>query len=294
MTGAPVHSPPRVSVICIFYQAERFFAEAIDSVLAQTFTDFELLLADDGSTDGGTEIALDYAGRDSRVRYLEHPGHANLGMSATRNLGLAHATGDLVAFIDSDDVWRPGKLAAQVAVMDADPELGMVCGAVNYWDSWEGGEDRIIPTGPVRDARSDPPDTSLAIYPLGKAPAPCPSDVMIRRSVLDRVGGFEAHFSGARQLYEDQGAFAKIYLAAPVYFSSRVWLDYRQHAESCVATVHRDGRYAEVRRYWIDWFERYLPTCAAPGKDRVAAALRRARWQLDRPRLAKVVRRLGF
>lgn len=91
-------------MICIFYQAERFFSEAVDSVLAQDFPDFELLLCDDGSTDGGTTLARDYAARrPERVRYLEHPGHANRGMSATRNLGLAHARGELIALIDADD-----------------------------------------------------------------------------------------------------------------------------------------------------------------------------------------------
>ena len=80
----------RVSVICIFYNAERFFREAIDSVLEQEFDDFEFLLVDDGSTDGSTAIALEYvAQHPDRVRYLEHEGHANRGMSATRNLGLA-------------------------------------------------------------------------------------------------------------------------------------------------------------------------------------------------------------
>ncbi len=90
---SPLHAP-RVSVICIFFQAERFFREAIDSVLAQEGADFELILVDDGSTDSSTQIAREYCALDpGRIRYLEHPGHANRGMSATRNLGLRSGAG---------------------------------------------------------------------------------------------------------------------------------------------------------------------------------------------------------
>jgi hypothetical protein len=101
---------PRVSVICIFYNAERFFAEAIESVLAQEGISFELLLVDDGSSDASTAMARDYAERFPEVvRYLQHDGHANLGMSATRNLGLARARGEYVALIDrfDDNETRP-------------------------------------------------------------------------------------------------------------------------------------------------------------------------------------------
>ncbi len=107
--------PPRISVVMIFFNSERYITEAIDSVLAQTFTDFELLLVDDGSTDTSSAIARDYVDRyPTRVRYLEHEGHANRGMSAARNLGLRNAVGEFVALIDSDDVWRPNKLAEQL------------------------------------------------------------------------------------------------------------------------------------------------------------------------------------
>jgi glycosyltransferase involved in cell wall biosynthesis len=86
---------PRVSVIAIFFNEERFLAEAVESVLAQDFADRELLLVDDGSSDAITRIAQDYALRHpGKVRYLEHAGHANRGMSATRNLGLSQARGE--------------------------------------------------------------------------------------------------------------------------------------------------------------------------------------------------------
>ena len=268
---------PRVSVITIFYNGERYFAEAIESVLRQSYRDFELLLVDDGSSDGSTEMARRYEQRHpGRVRYLEHPGHANRGMSATRNLGLANALGEFVAFIDADDRWHPDKLAEQLEIMERHPEVAAVCGSVCYWRSWAGGTDVDIPTGHVRDRLVPPPEASLALYPLGKAAAPCPSDLMLRRDVVVTLGGFEEHFTGPRQMYEDQGFLAKLYLAAPVYFASNVWLDYRQHDDSVVSTVKRDGGVAEVRHYFLRWLESYLAGRSETADARVHSALARA------------------
>src|SRR5438874_6806278 len=112
------NSRPLVSVIIIFLNGGDYLEEAIASVLAQTYENWELWLVDDGSTDSGTALAKTYHGRyPGKVNYLEHVGHQNRGMSASRNLGIAHARGELLAFLDADDVWRPDKLAHQVALM---------------------------------------------------------------------------------------------------------------------------------------------------------------------------------
>ena len=102
---------PLVSCITIFFNAEKFFEEAIESVFVQTYKNWELLLVDDGSTDGSTTIARNYAEHyPEKVCYLEHEGHQNRGMSASRNLGIRHAKGDYVALLDADDIWLPQKL----------------------------------------------------------------------------------------------------------------------------------------------------------------------------------------
>jgi hypothetical protein len=285
---------PRVSVIMIFLNAERYLPEAIDSVLGEDFPDFELILVDDGSTDRSSEIAHEYVRRRSgQVRYFEHEGHANRGMSASRNLGIAAARGEFIAFIDADDVWEPSKLSEQIALMDKHPELGMICGTVCYWRSWAGGKDVLVPTGQRQDVVIHPPAALLSVYPLGVAPAPCPSDLLIRADVLRRVGGFEEHFTGSRQMYEDQGMLAKLYLAAPVYFSSRAWLKYRQHPDSCVASVKREGAYPEVRLYFLTWFERYLAGSVHLSDPRIATALKRAFRPYRQPKLDAVLTLAG-
>src|SRR5688572_17319672 len=101
---------PRVSVVLPVFNGAAFLGEAIESVLHQDYRNFELLVVDDGSTDASRTNARESADRDPcRVRYLEHPGHANRGTACSRNLALKHARGELVAFIDADDRWRKAK-----------------------------------------------------------------------------------------------------------------------------------------------------------------------------------------
>jgi glycosyltransferase involved in cell wall biosynthesis len=268
-------APPTVAVICCFLDGREFLAEAIDSVIAQGFADWTLTLVDDGSTDGASELARGYATRDPRIRYLEHAGHANLGLSASRNAGIAASTGELVALIDADDAWVPDKLAEQVAIMAGDPGLAMVCGATRYWGSWSGGEDAVVPSGHRQNVRIEPPEALLEVYPLGSAPAPPPSGLLVRRSAIERVGGFEAQFRGALALYEDQAFLTKLYAVAPVWFADREWLWYRQRSDSIMATVRGQGRYHEVRRAFLKWYLGYLRR-ARIGDPRIRAAVVRA------------------
>src|SRR5262245_25666733 len=121
---------PLVSVVTIFLNGERFILDAIGSVFAQKYDNWEYLLVDDGSTDTSSAIAREYAAQyPGKVRYLEHEGHVNRGMSATRNLGIRHSQGKYVAFLDADDVWLPHKLERQVALLESHPRAGMIYGA---------------------------------------------------------------------------------------------------------------------------------------------------------------------
>lgn len=284
----------RVSVITIFYNAAEFLGEAIESVLGQEYRDFELLLVDDGSNDASDAIAQAFADREpGRIRYLHHPGNANRGMSASRNLGIREARGELVAFIDADDRWRQDKLAEQTAIFDRCPEVDASCGSVNYWRSWAGGEDEVIRTGHVQNRAVDPPEAILALYPLGKAAAPCPSDLMVRRTTALALGGFEESFTGPLQMYEDQAFLAKLYLEGTVYFDERCWLDYRRHDASCVATVSRGGHYHPVRRHFLEWLAAYLSDRPQLQQPALMTALNRALFPYRHPRIGQPLRAAG-
>jgi glycosyltransferase involved in cell wall biosynthesis len=252
---------PLVSAIIIFWNGEKYLQEAIDSVLSQTYDAWELLLVDDGSTDGSTRIAkLMAAAHPAKVRYLEHEGHANRGMSASRNLGIRHAKGEFVALLDADDVWLPEKLTRQVPILESRPDVGMLYGPTQYWHSWTGAaddqqRDDTPDLGVPLDTQFAPAELMTLVYPLGPAPAPCLCSLLIRRDLLQRVGGFEESFVC---FYEDQAFLTKVYLSESVYVSSGCWDRYRIHPDSCSATVERSGQYEEFRTAFLTWLGRYL------------------------------------
>lgn len=255
--------PPLVSVVAIFLNAERFLEEAIQSVIAQTHPRWELLLVDDGSSDGSSAIARRYAASDpDRVRYLDHPGHRNLGMSASRNLGLEHARGEYLALLDADDVWLPGKLERQVTILEMHPEVALLFGAPLYWFGWTGRpedaqRDYVIDLKLPADRVYDPPSLLLPFLQRA-APTPCPSDVLVRRQSAVRVAGFEAHFTGIHMVYEDQAFFSKLLLCFPAFVSGETWDRYRQHAESCYAVSKATGARQVARYYYLKWLRQYL------------------------------------
>lgn len=289
------HPSPRVSVVLIFLNGEKYLREAIDSVLGQTYDDWELLLADDGSTDGSTELARGYAQRwGPKISYLEHEGHRNLGMSATRNLGLGRASGEYVAFIDADDVWLPQKLAEQVEVLDAHADAAMVYGRDLYWHSWNvspgGPHPRDhLPTLGVPAGRVIQPPTLLPRFLLGSAAVPCPTGIMVRRAAIERVGGFEAHFRGAYMVYEDQVFYSKLLLNEAVIAVDACWDRYRQHPEASCAVDEQLGLSGETRQYFLSWLESYLRDRRVRDEG-VWKALRQAQWLLRHPRVARLAR----
>jgi glycosyltransferase involved in cell wall biosynthesis len=119
-------SPPLVSVIIPVFNSARYLEKAVQSVLRQTFRDFELFIVDDGSTDESLKVARRLATCDpSRITVLQHPDHGNHGVAETRNLAVAQARGKYVAFLDSDDYWSSRKLEKQAEFMEAHPEIGL-------------------------------------------------------------------------------------------------------------------------------------------------------------------------
>lgn len=251
--------PDRISVVLIFLNEERFLAEAVASVYAQTYRKWELLLADDGSTDGSTELARDYARQDpARVRYLEHPGHANKGASAVRNLGVSAATGEWIAFLDGDDVWLPTRLERGVALAREHPQADMVYGRTEYWHSWQGEgaryPDRVQSHFFSADRRVQAPDLLIAYLSL-RAAYPCMGSLLVRRQAYLEVGGFEESFT---ELCTDLVFLGKFCLTYDVYVSNECWDRYRQHAGSSTAIAGSAGRMQSANLRYLRWLHSYI------------------------------------
>lgn len=179
---------PLVSVIIPSYNRAGLLRRALASVAAQTYPHdlIETIVVDDGSTDDTRAVvAREFAG----VRYIHQ---ANAGVSAARNRGLREASGGVLAFLDSDDLWLPEKLAAQVDKLTAHPELGLVVTDV-LRRNINGAQDTLR-------RRDTIPSDGFALHTIAAHPALVPSSVAMRRDVYEELGGFDPQLRTAEDI----------------------------------------------------------------------------------------------
>jgi glycosyltransferase involved in cell wall biosynthesis len=241
---------PTVSVVIPFFNAAPYLREAVESVVVQTFGDWELILVDDGSTDAGTGMALAYAAGDDRIRYQEHTDHRNLGQSASRNAAISAAAGEYIALLDADDAWLPTKLEGQLAIVRNDPGLGLVFGPAVYLhpDGERKLQGMTLPPGRLE------PGSWVPAMLRNEDNAPCPSALLVRREAALAVGGFSEDLPS---LYEDQGTWCKLALVTAAYHDPEPRSVYRIHASStCGAASSRQRRLARLA--FCSWLNRHL------------------------------------
>lgn len=164
---------PTVSVIMPVYNAEPYVAEAIDSVLAQTFRGFELIIVDDGSTDESRRICQGYT--DGRIQFVPQK---NKGIAGALNTGIQHARGQFIAFLGAKDRWLPEKLELHVVHLSANPHVGVTYAGSRFIDG-EGKSLRIVQQPKLRDVS--------AVDVFCRNPVGNRSSAIIRRDELDRV-----------------------------------------------------------------------------------------------------------
>jgi glycosyltransferase involved in cell wall biosynthesis len=256
-----IRPKPLVSVITPFKNEEEFLSIAIESVIGQTYTNWEYILVDDGSKDSSTTIAKEYAERfPGKILYFEHEGHQNKGVCATRNLGISKATGEYIALLDGDDLWLPEKLERQVALALEYSNAQMICEASHYMN--KGRNPKIdntdVPVGTAPEKLYQPPSLINILYPLGKGDAPCMNALLINTKFVRSIGGFEESFAGKFFLYEDQAFLFKIYYHGAVYVSSLCNNIYRQRSESNMHQMLAKGSYIEGRKFFLQWLKNYL------------------------------------
>lgn len=209
----PEVSPiPKVSVIIPVYNCELYIAQAIESVLNQTYTDYEIIVIDDGSTDNTRQVLEPYL---TKIRYFYQE---NQGLSATRNQGIKMATGELIALLDADDLFLPYKLQEQVAIFDAQSTIGLV---QSGWRVVNEKGEKIQDVEPWHKS----PELDLVSWLKWKATNP--SGMMFRKQWLERVGGFNENL---RRL-EDFDIVIRLALAGcEATWFPKVAVCYRQHS----------------------------------------------------------------
>lgn len=192
---------PAVSVIIPTYNRGSWLAETVESVLTQSFTDFELLVVDDGSTDDTASVMKHFPS----VRYFR--GNENLGVSYARNEGLRHAGGRYICFLDSDDLWKKDKLKSQVDWMDQRPEY-----VVSYTDEiWIRNGVRVNPMKKHQKCSGDIFNDCLPLCIVS------PSSAMIRSELFDEIGNFDESLPAC----EDYDFWLRIAAHYPFHFIPR-------------------------------------------------------------------------
>jgi glycosyltransferase involved in cell wall biosynthesis len=229
---------PRVSVIIPTYNYSRFLGEAVRSVLKQTFSDFELIVVDDGSTDNTKEVVDSFV--DPRIRYIYQE---NRGVSAAQNTGIKASSGEYIAILGADDMWLPENLEFKVKVLDSRPEVGLVCSDGYIFDDgtgltlgkmWHlyfpGLDPRIASRWPLRELLSR---SGSFIRP---------QFTVLRREVFTEVG----YFDESLRIGEDWEMFIRAVQCFPVEVLD-VPLGYRRK-HSAALTASRIRMYPEVLR----------------------------------------------
>lgn len=272
---------PLVSILMPFLNLEKFINEAIESVLGQTYENWELILVNDGSTDNSTIIAKDYTSRyPEKVRYIEHENLENKGISASRNRGFQESKGKFLAFLDADDIYLPSKLEEQVSLLLQYPDAGMMYASTHYWFSWSGNPEDAKwdwtwkEFGVEPDSLIKPPQL-LTIFLKNGGTVPCMGSLMVRREAIEDIGGWENSF---RDIYEDQIFYAKISFKWPVFVSSKCWDKYRQHPNSICRIVEKTGQANLARRTYLLWLEKYLFEKEVDKNAELWKALEKALW----------------
>ena len=217
-------SVPRVSVIMAVYNAERYLAEAIESVLAQTFADFECLIHDDGSSDGSLAMLQDYAARDDRIVLSSGP---NKGLAAALNRLIESARGEFLARMDADDISRPDRFACQVAYLDDHPDIAVLGAFARFID--EHGR-------PIRDMDHPVSHDEIDARNLEGGTALFHPTVMMRRDAVQTVGGYDPSFRKA----EDLDLWLRVAEKFPLANYPAVLIDYRFHSFSMSADRDAD------------------------------------------------------
>jgi glycosyltransferase involved in cell wall biosynthesis len=229
---------PTVSVVISFYNGADLIRETLASLVAQTLTDWELILVDDGSTDASPGIAQDFAHSDPRARYVTHPGRANLGLASSRVLGSDLATGGYLLFLDHDDILDRNALERLAGQLDAYPKAAAVLAATRFWTRSPSGTShkRTQSYRPLRTGMI-PGRTFLRYLVSSDEHHPHVCSTMYRRRefLLARDSAPTCH-----NLYEDTALLIKVLAKHDVYLLDEPVSAYRMSPGSRSDTLPHD------------------------------------------------------
>lgn len=242
---------PLVSVIMPAYNSEKYIGKSIESVLAQDYEKFELIIVDDGSKDGTKSIVEQYAKNDIRIKLLEQ---ANQGVSAARNKGLDTATGEYVAFLDSDDLWDADNLSVMVQATEC-TKSGLVCASMDIInaDGTRQKANTAYKDGELMDFVTNNNEIRF-FWGVGS--------VIIRRDILEK---YHIRFDRGIAIMEDIGFYIKIFAVTNLKAVPRVMAHYCKHDNSATTAAYNSHKWegsVEIFRHAEEYIKKYRPEWA--------------------------------
>lgn len=262
----PDVSSALVSVVVPAYNSGRFIGEAIESVLQQGHRELELLVVDDGSTDDTPEVLARYGSRVTLIR------QANAGAAAARNAGMRLARGRYVAFLDADDVWLPGKLAAQLAHLEQHPDVSLCC---TWWDLMHpdsSGTYIVHAHEPHRNALDGAGYSKLTYADLLLDCEVWTSTVVLRRELLERLGGFNP----ALRRGQDYDYWLRASRVTPIHRLDSALALYRMGSGHAKKFADKNWGVAVISHALAQW-----GSTGPDGRGLTARQIRRRLWQLN-------------
>jgi len=263
-----MNNEPLVSVIIPAYNSERYIGDALESVLKQTYSNWEVIVVDDGSKDGTADVVKKYAARESRIQYVFQE---NQRMAAARNKGIAMAKGKYIAFLDNDDLFRSEKLSTQVAYMGSHPECGVSYGRIlHFFD----GAPEVLYQNP-----NEKPIDGDAFRSLLWRNSINVLQVLVRKELFDHWGAFQGKWPACDEQY------VWVNLArhdTQFHFIDTVVGLYREHRSS---DSRRNGHIFDTAESFLKMLNLIEPTLSAA---------ERAMYQADFDALRKKYHKMLF
>ncbi|MFH0895762.1 MAG: glycosyltransferase [Bacteroidota bacterium] len=208
---------PLVSVIIPAYNASRYIRETLESVIHQTYSNWEIIVVDDGSTDQTKEIVLSLTEADPRIHYYFQK---NTGVSVARNTGFNNSKGDIIAFLDADDLWLPENLEKKISLFSTSDSVVAVHSPVQFIDENSKVQNTIL-SGKTGNCLKN-----LLLWEGCTVPGP--SSILFRRNVIDICGEFDPSLS----LSADQDYFIRVAYRFPFHAIDQVLVHYRVHSQN--------------------------------------------------------------
>ncbi|MEO8664091.1 MAG: glycosyltransferase [Ignavibacteria bacterium] len=246
---------PEVSIITPLYNGAKMLHETVESVLSQDYKDWEWIFFDDGSTDGSQEIGKKLSeDHKGKIFYYEHDGNKNFGTAYTRNRAVERSSGEIISFIDQDDIWYENRLSHQINILNTINDCSMIWGPALYWYKERSFKQPVGSNGKGLEGRMYSPPEFVRIFLSDLRGTPLPSASLIFRKYFDEAKGYEEEIRGS----EDIVLWLKLASRFNIYYDDEILIKYRKHEDSTLRQATQSGIMNEWNLTFYKWVIDFL------------------------------------